>query len=83
MTYLWTHYTLPPSAGFLGTFPVIAQSNLPRAWASDPNLPPGQSFPMNAGLSHKHPTRIGGDFDEGMMQVFGVGGCGSEQLMGV
>ncbi|GAX82784.1 hypothetical protein CEUSTIGMA_g10210.t1 [Chlamydomonas eustigma] len=52
---------------FLHAYPSLMQHNLPRMWVSLPEHP-GQCEPVRPKLSERHPTLIGGDFNEAMLQ---------------
>ena len=56
------------AAEYLESCPIIFHRNLPRVWVAVEGHP-GRSEPTRPTLSHQHPTRIGGDFDEAMLQV--------------
>ena len=56
------------AAEYLESCPIIFHRNLPRVWVAVEGHP-GWSEPTRPTLSHQHPTRIGGDFDEAMLQV--------------
>lgn len=65
---VWVAAPHIPAAEHLDSYPIIAHRNLPRVWVAVEGHP-GQAEPTRPTLSHQHPTRIGGDFDEEMLQV--------------
>jgi hypothetical protein len=57
---------LPPAplslaTAFLKSLPAVAQCNLPRVWE---RVEGGLCEPLRPNVSHDHPTRVGGDYDE-------------------
>ncbi|GLC49046.1 hypothetical protein PLESTB_000176600 [Pleodorina starrii] len=49
---------------FLRCLPVVARGNLPRVWE---RVPGGLCEPLRPNVSHAFPTRVGGEFDEGLL----------------
>ncbi|KAG2449931.1 hypothetical protein HYH02_000035 [Chlamydomonas schloesseri] len=50
---------------FLEGLPVVARGNLPRVWE---RVEGGLCEPLRPNVSHSHPTRVGGEFDEGLLR---------------
>lgn len=46
---------------FLKSIPSVARGNLPRVWEA---VEGGLCEPLRPNVSHAHPTRVGGEFDE-------------------
>ncbi|EFJ49642.1 hypothetical protein VOLCADRAFT_117087 [Volvox carteri f. nagariensis] len=54
----------PALHAFLRSLPLVARGNLPRVWE---RVPGGLCEPLRPFVSHAHPTRVGGEFDEGLL----------------
>ncbi|KXZ51084.1 hypothetical protein GPECTOR_14g68 [Gonium pectorale] len=50
---------------FLKGLPVVARVNLPRVWE---RVEGGLCEPLRPNVSHAHPTRVGGEYDEGLLR---------------
>lgn len=61
----------PPPPGFLYNLIPLLNTNLPRVWVA---VEGGLCEPVRSNISHGHPSRIGGDYDDEGLRWVGVGG---------